>query len=85
MDGAYSVSLSALLRLAELAQLENVDQGIRVDVLASDIVTSPTGTAADESSLLPGDLASWVLWLLEQPPGERWQPVQIGNQKQPPA
>jgi NAD(P)-dependent dehydrogenase (short-subunit alcohol dehydrogenase family) len=63
-DGAYGVSMHALLHLCEYIRLENRGYGIRVSALCPGLVLTPGVEPDQPSSLLPEDISAWVIHLV---------------------
>ena len=63
-EGAYGVSMHALLHLGEYIRRENRDYGIQVNVLCPGLVLTPLEGQAKTASLTPEDISRWVIHLV---------------------
>lgn len=67
-DGAYGVSMHALLALADLVRLENQDASIRVSTLCPGVVQTPVEGPGRDAFTTPEDVTRWVVWLVTNSP-----------------
>ena len=62
-EGAYGVSMHALLNLSEYIRRENRDYGIQVNCLCPGLVLTPQAEIGEDEYLTPQDVADWVVHL----------------------
>lgn len=67
MDGAYGVAMHALNALMELIRVENVEFGIRTNVLAPGVALTSDTDSEGKPALTTTQIAEWVVWLLTRP------------------
>jgi NADP-dependent 3-hydroxy acid dehydrogenase YdfG len=66
-DGAYGVAMHALTTLMELIKAENMDFGIRTQVLAPGVALTNDMDSEGKPALTASHIAEWVIWLLTRP------------------
>ena len=62
-EGAYGVSMHALLNLSEYIRRENQGHGIQVTCLCPSLVLTPQAETGEDEYLTPQDVADWVAHL----------------------
>jgi NAD(P)-dependent dehydrogenase (short-subunit alcohol dehydrogenase family) len=68
-EGAYGISMHAVLTLGEYIRQENRDYGIRVNILCPGLMLTPLERQEQPASLKPEDISSWVVNLVNARPG----------------
>lgn len=87
-NGAYGVSKHALNALSEYIQVENQEQGIRVDTICPGMVVTEMTEGRPgldhDKCLQPADIAELVLWLVTRRPNIKiGTPILIQTMKNP--
>jgi NAD(P)-dependent dehydrogenase (short-subunit alcohol dehydrogenase family) len=68
-EGAYGVSMHALVHLSEYIRRENRDYSIQVSCLCPGLVQTPVSGHEGPASLRPEDVSQWVACLVTGRPG----------------